>query len=45
MKANKQNEEKLSYESDGKMGKGQANKKSHNKKDQNDFFNITQNSE
>ena len=45
MEKNKKGSEKLSYESDGKMGKNN-NKVKGNQKDQaNDFFNTTQNSE
>jgi hypothetical protein len=40
------NEKKLSYESDGKMGKQKKTKTKNNQKDEKEmFFNSTQNSE
>jgi hypothetical protein len=44
MEKNEKVPEKLSYESDGKMGKNN-NKVKANKKDHVEFFNTTQNSE
>ncbi|WP_268876461.1 hypothetical protein [Litchfieldia alkalitelluris] len=44
MKQNKKAPQKLSYESDEKMGKEQ-NRIEENKKEQAEFFNTTQNSE
>ncbi|WP_269719489.1 hypothetical protein [Bacillus timonensis] len=41
---NKKTSQKLSYESDGKMGKENHKKKS-TKNDEGNFFNMTQNSE
>lgn len=43
MKNNNGAKSQLSYESDGKMGNNKKAK--NNKKDQVDFFNVTQNSE
>jgi hypothetical protein len=44
MEENKKVPKKLSYESDGKMGKNSKKVKA-NQKDQAEFFNTTQNSE
>jgi hypothetical protein len=44
MEENKKVPQKLSYESDGKIGKNN-NKVKANKKDQSEFFNTTQSSE
>lgn len=44
MEENKKVPQKLSYESDGKMGKNNIKVKA-NKKDQSEFFNTTQSSE
>lgn len=44
MEKNKKVPVKLSYESDGRIGK-KTNKVKANKKDQAEFFNTTQNSE
>jgi hypothetical protein len=44
MEENKKVPQKLSYESDGKMGKNN-NKVKANKKDPSEFFNTTQSSE
>lgn len=44
MEENKKVPQKLSYESDGKMGKNNNKAKAH-KKDQSEFFNTTQSSE